>query len=251
MSEWKLNPLDKDGLIFLINTLWKKIKGIIPTKTSQLTNDSGFKTTDTTYGVVSKSADGLAPRLPNETATTKYLRQDGTWSVPPNTTYGAATQSVNGLMTAEDKKKLDGIADSANKTTYTNNLAATVAGTALDAVQGKALDDKGTQMSVYKGEDGNLHFRDWTGADTVIPFSNSSNYKITFVIRYNIYISNNPDTISSGNKTIVIRFIDNKIYCDTNFFSVQSGQKSHNQIFGSLVSAQADIYIESFYVEFI
>lgn len=66
---------------------------------------------NTTYGVVSKSANGLAPQLPNETSTTKYLRQDGTWSVPPdnNTTYNDATQSSRGLMTAADKKKLDGI----------------------------------------------------------------------------------------------------------------------------------------------
>lgn len=38
-------------------------------------------------GVVSKQANGFAPQLPNETTTTKYLRQDGTWVVPPNTTY--------------------------------------------------------------------------------------------------------------------------------------------------------------------
>ena len=37
------NYLDKAGL----NTLWSKIKGIVPTKTSDLTNDSGFVTTDT------------------------------------------------------------------------------------------------------------------------------------------------------------------------------------------------------------
>lgn len=44
-------------------------------------------------GVVSKTANGLAPQLPDETATTKYLRQDGTWSIPPdnNTTYSAGT----------------------------------------------------------------------------------------------------------------------------------------------------------------
>lgn len=37
--------------------------------------------TNTTYGRVSKSADGLVPKLPNETTTKKYLRQDGTWAV--------------------------------------------------------------------------------------------------------------------------------------------------------------------------
>lgn len=45
---------------------------------------------DTTYGVVSKTANGLVPQLPNETTTTKYLRQDGSWQ-----TVDAAT--VNGL----------------------------------------------------------------------------------------------------------------------------------------------------------
>ncbi|MCM1326971.1 MAG: hypothetical protein NC249_10150, partial [Lachnoclostridium sp.] len=72
-----------------------------PTKLSQFDNDSGFKTTDTTYSVVSKTANGLAPKLPNETTTAKYLRQDGTWAVPPdnNTTYStmtAATASAAG-----------------------------------------------------------------------------------------------------------------------------------------------------------
>lgn len=77
-------------------------------------NQSGNTTIEltdnnTTYGTVSKSAPGLAPQLPNETTTTKYLRQDGTWTVPPNTTYSVATQSANGLQSAADKKKLDGI----------------------------------------------------------------------------------------------------------------------------------------------
>ena len=43
--------------------------------------------------LVSKSSNGLCPQLPNETTTTKYLRQDGTWVVPPNdnTTYSAGS----------------------------------------------------------------------------------------------------------------------------------------------------------------
>lgn len=111
--------------------------------------------TNTTYGVVSKTANGLAPQLPNETTTTKYLRQDGTWVVPPNTTYSAATQSAAGLMSADDKKKLDGIASGAQvnsvtgvkgngESTYrTGNVNITKANVGLGNVenlaQGKAI----------------------------------------------------------------------------------------------------------------
>ncbi len=48
-----------------------------------------------TPGTVSKTASGLVPQLPDETMTTKYLRQDGTWSIPPDTNTQAVA-SVNG-----------------------------------------------------------------------------------------------------------------------------------------------------------
>lgn len=111
--------------------LWKKIKAELFNKsvtdvkvsgrTMTITKGDGSTSTqttqDTTYGVVSKSANGLAPKLPDETTTTKYLRQDGTWAVPPdnNTTYSDATQENHGLMSAADKKKLDGVEEGANK----------------------------------------------------------------------------------------------------------------------------------------
>ena len=148
-----LNPLDKSGFTMAVSVLWGKITDKLsslskvaysgkyidltgrPTKLSEFENDAGFKTTDTTYGVVSKTTNGLAPKLPNETTTTKYLRQDGTWQTPPdtNTTYGAATQSAAGLMSAADKKKLDGFKGIANNDTTTE------AGFAWDARRGKAL----------------------------------------------------------------------------------------------------------------
>lgn len=51
---------------------------------------------------------GYAP-APAAGAQSKYLRGDGTWQTPPNTTYGQASQSADGLMSAADKKKLDEI----------------------------------------------------------------------------------------------------------------------------------------------
>lgn len=43
----------------------------------------GIPDKDTTYGVVSTSADGLAPK--RDGSISKYLRGDGTWAVPPDT----------------------------------------------------------------------------------------------------------------------------------------------------------------------
>lgn len=64
-----------------------------------------------------------------------------------DTTYSDATTSAHGLMSASDKSKLNGIAAGANKTTILNSLAATATGYALDAIQGKALNDKITAIN--------------------------------------------------------------------------------------------------------
>lgn len=99
----------------------------ISERTVTITKGDGSKSTqttqDTTYGVVSKTANGLTPKLPDETSTTKYLRQDGTWVAPPNdnTTYSDATQANHGLMSAADKKKLDGVETGANKYVHPTN----------------------------------------------------------------------------------------------------------------------------------
>lgn len=47
-------------------------------------------------GVVSKISVGFVPQLPDETTVTKFLRQDGTWSVPP---YPACISPTGGAMT--------------------------------------------------------------------------------------------------------------------------------------------------------
>ena len=64
-----------------------------------------FKTpvdNNTTYGVVSKTANGLAPQLPNETSTTKYLRQDGTWVAPPGAVTSVAGKTGAVTLAASD-----------------------------------------------------------------------------------------------------------------------------------------------------
>lgn len=49
--------------------------------------------TDTTYGVVSTTANGLCPKRGG--TTTKFLRDDGTWAVPPDTKYTHPTTAGN------------------------------------------------------------------------------------------------------------------------------------------------------------
>lgn len=109
--------------------------------------DAGYKLTDTTYGLATTTSNGLMSssdkvKLNNiEEGANKYIHPttagykhipsggssgqilrwgaDGTavWGEDKDTTYSTATQSANGLMSATDKKKLDGIAENANNYT--------------------------------------------------------------------------------------------------------------------------------------
>lgn len=81
---------------------------------------------NTTYSAfkgATASAAGGAGLVPAPTAgnQAKYLRADGTWQTPPdtNTTYLSATTSANGLMSKDDKAKLDGIATGAQVNSIT------------------------------------------------------------------------------------------------------------------------------------
>ena len=99
--------------------------GLVPAPTKgnegkYLTADGTWGTpANTTYadmkGATSSTAGthGLVP-APAAGKQSQYLRGDGTWATPTNTTYSDATQSAHGLMSVDDKKKLDGIASGAN-----------------------------------------------------------------------------------------------------------------------------------------
>lgn len=88
--------------------------------------------TDTTYAAMTgatASAAGTAGLVPAPAKgnQAKYLRGDGTWQTPPDTdtTYSAASQSAEGLMSAADKKKLDSVAEGANAYTHPSYTART------------------------------------------------------------------------------------------------------------------------------
>lgn len=72
----------------------------------------GIPASNTTYsamGGANASTAGTAGLVPAPASgkQTSFLRGDGTWAVPTNTTYSAATSSANGLMSSTDKSKLD------------------------------------------------------------------------------------------------------------------------------------------------
>ena len=105
------------------------------------------KTTFHLDNVVSKTEAGLAPRLPNETSTTKYLRQDGSWAVP------SYTEVVDNLTSTDSTK-------------------------ALSANQGNALNSKLGDVTFSKGTlsaNASVDFTIQSGGRCVIIIIDSSN----------------------------------------------------------------------------
>lgn len=104
---------------------------IVPTKTSQLTNDSDFINSQGTVAV----ADKIGTTTVGGSTTPVYINE-GTptpigysisKSVPADaiftdTTYTNATQSKAGLMSATDKAKLDGVSNDADKVEWQQNV---------------------------------------------------------------------------------------------------------------------------------
>ena len=110
----------------MINKFYRKISNKGDTSDYELVGSIGvngiplniMKGADTT----TDGEIGLVPK-PTKGNSNRFLRSDGTWAVPPNTTYSVASTSANGLMSAGDKTKLDGIATGANRYTHPSYTA--------------------------------------------------------------------------------------------------------------------------------
>ena len=119
---------------------------------------SGTNTTYANYAGASSSADGTAGLVPPASIANrnKFLRGDATWQVPTDTTYAAATTEADGLMSKDDKTKLDGVATgaevnqnafssvkvgttTANASAKTDTLTVKATGAASVSLSGKEL----------------------------------------------------------------------------------------------------------------
>lgn len=99
-------------------------EGLVPApaagkQTSFLRGDGTWVVpTNTTYGLASTTANGLLRQLDGRTSS--FMRGDGVWATPPNTTYAVANESTNGLMAAADKKTMNRLIGVNTVTTLAN-----------------------------------------------------------------------------------------------------------------------------------
>ena len=125
--------------------------------------------TDTTYdnfkGATSDTngTNGLVP-APYSGNQAQFLRGDATWATPPDTTYGIAMPSKDGLMSSADKTKLDGIASGANNYTHPNYTART------SGLYKVTVDDTGHISAVAAVTKADITALGIPGQDTVVTY---------------------------------------------------------------------------------
>ena len=131
------------------------------------------KFTDTTYTTFNRSTNGLVPH-PTTTTSTRFLREDGSWIVPTNTTYALATTSANGLL-----RQLDG------NTTHFLRGDGTWQTPPVTSVNGKTgavtlsnTDVGAVKNSGVRGEDGNHQMAmSWDGSHVIVGVDNNAAVK--------------------------------------------------------------------------
>lgn len=194
---------------------------------------------DTTYSVFTRSANGLAPAAPAGTGTTKYLREDGTWAVPPDTdtdtnTWNANTKDVAGYVSAPGavankvwKTDASGNpgwrddADTDTNTTYTAGTGLTLTGTSFSVTKTITASETADTIALRNGS-GQLVATGFYQASSrklktnINPFTRSAldiirevsvvsfNYKTDVINKHIGFIAEDtPEELSTRNKNVM------------------------------------------------
>ncbi len=149
--------LDSNGLLYF----WQKIKAQLGNKVDKV-EGKGLSTNDYTTDEMTKLA-GIATGA-NKTVVDSTLSDTSSNPVQNSTVkaaldgkaakvhaHDAATTSTSGFMSADDKKKLDGIATGATKITVDTALSATSTNPVQNKIINTALDGKAAKATTLAG----------------------------------------------------------------------------------------------------
>lgn len=150
--------LNKDGLSHLVSKLKTYIASQISAHTSNKSNPHGVTKSQVGLGSVANIDQSKAIKSITRSGTTfTATALDGTQTTfdqqDSNTTYGVATESSNGLMSASDKSALDGLKTHShgllNQVMGTNNTVETTSGTWNDII-GDGGDKSGPVLKTFR-----------------------------------------------------------------------------------------------------
>jgi len=181
--------------------------------------------TDTTYSVVTTSADGLAPQLP-ASAAGKFLKADGTWEVPPDTdttysNFGGANGSSAGsagLVPQPDASdnvnylKGDGTWAAAGTVTSINATSngglKTASGSAITASGTLGLDANSLSSDTYTSSSSTSDSSGWSAGDEIVVVdsgtANDPTKKIKMPCEIGIACSDESTEMSTGDLTTIM-----------------------------------------------
>jgi hypothetical protein len=194
---------------------------------------------DTTYSVFTRTANGLTPAAPAGTGTTRYLREDGTWQVPPdtdtdtNTTYSNFTRTVSGLVpnpggsSTNRYLREDGTwvvppdTDTDTNTTYTAGTGLTLTGTSFSVTKTITASETADTIALRNGSGqlvatGFFQASSRTLKTNITPFTRSAldiirdvtvvsfNYKTDVINKHIGFIAEDtPEELSTRNKNVM------------------------------------------------